>query len=53
MFREILLLCIISPPSLDIAIEFEQLDGNITYSLDTLILLVYLFRFYYILKLFK
>lgn len=53
MFREILLLCIISPPGLDITYEFEQLDGTVTYSLDTLIVLIYLLRFYYGLKLFK
>ena len=53
MFREILLLCIISPPGLDITYKFEQLDGEITYSLDTLIALIYLLRFYFVLKLFK
>lgn len=53
MFREILLLCIISPPGLDITYEFEQLDGELTYSLDTLITLIYLLRFYFLLKLFK
>jgi len=53
MFREILLICIISPPGLDITYTFEQLDGEIIYSLDTLITLIYLFRFYFVLKLFK
>ena len=53
MFREIFLLCIISPPGLDITYEFEQLDGTIVYSLDTMIVLVYLLRFYFVLKLFK
>ena len=50
LLLEIILLGIFSPPNYDKIISGKMLNGKFTYSIDSLIMLLYIIKIYYILK---
>ena len=50
LLLEIILLGIFSPPNYDKIISGKMLNGTFTYSIDSLIMLLYIIKIYYILK---
>ena len=50
LLLEIILLGIFSPPNYDKIISGKMLNGSFTYSIDSLIMLLYIIKIYYILK---